>query len=66
MRQHVHSYHPAKHLSHFLSLYFHNHRKHSVQTPEPNKQPDNIHAQINAFYRHYLPAREWLKDYDNF
>ena len=66
MRHPVHSYYPAKHLWHFLSLYFHNRHKPSVQKPDPGDQSNNIQAQINAFYRHYLPAREWLKDYDNF
>ena len=66
MRHHVHSYHPAKHLWHFLSLYFHSHHNHSVKKSDNNKQLNKMRAEIKAFYRNYSPAREWLKDYDNF
>ena len=61
MKHHYHTQHEVRSLWHVVCGYFHTH--YSKTNRNYNKQ---LNKEIKHFHKHYIPAKEWMQDADNF
>jgi hypothetical protein len=61
MKHHYHTHYAVRNAWHVVCRYFYTH--HSNPNRSYSKQ---VNKDIKRFYQHYMPAKEWMQDADNF